>query len=318
MLGFNPISGAPISGRRQSATGGGGAIAYSLSGTAGTYALSGVAAGLKVGRRLSGSLGAYTLTGNAATLLLGRKLPGTLGAYTLTGQAATFKANRFLSGSAGTYTLTGRAAALVTGRKLSGTAGTYSLSGIAATLSYTPGAGSIPYSLSGTAGSYSLSGIAAGLKVGRLLSGAAGAYALSGNPATFTYTPGSASVAYSLSGDAGVYTLTGRDATFTRTGVDPFIAVITGYVTRRRKQLEEQQKRAEELAFAISEQEDVAPVRKPKVIPLAQLIGSDAAAQIQGKPGDLIDAAYQRQAVDRELKQKARRKADDEALLMMF
>ena len=113
--------------------------------------------------------------------------------------------------------------------------------------------------------------------------------------------------------------------TFTWSGTDPFIAVISGYIARRRKQLDDEQRRAEQLVQQITAQAAPARAAKPRRIPLAQLVGADAAAQIQGRPGELIAAAYDRQhqqqaatARERAARAQARRRADDEAVLMMF
>ena len=51
----------------------------------GCYAITGVAANLRVGRRVTADAGSYAVTGVAATLKYGRKLAGTAGSYTLTG-----------------------------------------------------------------------------------------------------------------------------------------------------------------------------------------------------------------------------------------
>ena len=114
----------------------GGGVNYALTGANGSYTLTGQAATLKVNRKLSGANGSYVYTGQAATLKVGRKLSGANGSYTLSGQSATFKVNRVLSAANGTYALAGQAA----------------------TLTYTPGSGSIPYSLSGENGNYLFSG----------------------------------------------------------------------------------------------------------------------------------------------------------------
>jgi ABC-type amino acid transport system permease subunit len=73
----------------------GGGVAYSLSGDAGAYTLTGQAAGFKVGHVLSGAVGVYALSGQAATLTyasgsVAYSLSGATGAYAITGQAAAF------------------------------------------------------------------------------------------------------------------------------------------------------------------------------------------------------------------------------------
>jgi hypothetical protein len=90
----------------------------------------------RVNYSLSGASGSYSYAGQNATFNVGRHLSGTSGSYIYTGQAATFKVGRFLQGSFGAYTYAGQNA----------------------TLTYTPGAGAVAYSLSGEPGSYSYTG----------------------------------------------------------------------------------------------------------------------------------------------------------------
>ena len=73
-----------------------GAVAYTLSGAAGSYAYTGQTASFTVGRNLSGAAGAYAYTGQAATLTytsgagaVAYALSGDAGAYAYTGQNAT-------------------------------------------------------------------------------------------------------------------------------------------------------------------------------------------------------------------------------------
>ena len=110
------ISALPIAGQPAAATS---AVAYSLSGAAGSYTYTGKAATFNVGHSLSGAAGSYAYTGQTATLAY---TPG--------------------SGSIA-YTL-------------SGAAGSYAYTGKAATLTYTPGR--VDYALSGAAGSYAYTG----------------------------------------------------------------------------------------------------------------------------------------------------------------
>ena len=112
---------------------------------------------------LSGSAGNYAINGQAATLTVARKLAGSAGSYAINGQAATLTVGRKLAGSAGSYAINGQNATLTVARKLSGAAGSYSIYGQTATLTYTPGSGSHPYTLSGASGSYAITGQAATL-----------------------------------------------------------------------------------------------------------------------------------------------------------
>jgi hypothetical protein len=177
---------------------GGGAVNYTLSGTSGAYAVTGIAATFKVSHTLTGSAGAYSATGNAGTFKQGHTLAGAAGSYAVVGQAATFKSAHSLSGASGSYSLTGNTA----------------------TLAYVPGAGSVAYALSGIAASYAVTGQAAGFKVSHALAGSSGSYAITGKAATLTYTPGAGAVNYSLSGSSGSYSLAGNNADFTFSGAE--------------------------------------------------------------------------------------------------
>lgn len=170
--------------------------AYTLSGVAGSYSITGQIGTLTytpgtvppVNYALSGVAGSYSITGNAATLTytLGHTdyvLFGAAGSYVVTGRAATLQVNRQLAGAAGSYSLTGNAGGFKVGRQLAGAAGSYALTG--------------------NIGSF---------KVGRQLPGATGSYAITGNAASLSYTPGSSGTAYSLAGAAGSYAITGTDA----------------------------------------------------------------------------------------------------------
>ena len=107
---------------------------------------------------LSGAAGSYLITGKTATFNVVRGLSGAVGSYAISGQTATFKVARVLSGSAGSYAITGQTATFNTTKALSGSAGSYGISGQSATLTYTPGSGTVNYTLDGSAGSYSISG----------------------------------------------------------------------------------------------------------------------------------------------------------------
>ncbi len=174
---------------------------YTLTADAGSYALTGVAAGLKAGRQIAGNAGSYSLTGVAAGLKYGHKIAGAAGSYSLTGVSASLVTGRRITGAAGAYSLTGAAAGLAFGRKLAGDAGSYSLTGVDASLRF-------GRSIAGAAGSYTISGVAAGLAFGRKLAGAAGSYILSGQDATLTYS----GTAKSIACDAGAYSITGGAA----------------------------------------------------------------------------------------------------------
>ena len=137
-------------------------------------------------------------------------LSGLSGSYVVTGQSATVKRGYAISGAAGAYAVTGQPATVAFNRKLSGNAGSYSVSGVAANVAYTPGAGSVAYTLSGNTGSYAVSGKSAAVAFNRKLSGSAGSYTVTGVSANATYAADP--VAYTLSGLSGSYSVTGQAA----------------------------------------------------------------------------------------------------------
>lgn len=140
MLGFYPISGAPISGLS------GGKVAYTLTCAAGSYAVTGQTATLT-----------YTSHGSIAY-----SLSCAAGSYSVTGQAATLHVSHKLTAAAGSYSVTGIAATLKVSHRLTAVKGAYSVTGYPATLTYvskTP----VAYALTCDAGSYVVSGFPAGL-----------------------------------------------------------------------------------------------------------------------------------------------------------
>jgi hypothetical protein len=174
---------------------------------AGSYAITGTAAGTQRNREVIAGDGAYALTGQAATLSKGITMDAGAGAYALTGQAVTFPRTRIVEAAAGSYALTGQDASLEFGREIVAAAGGYALSGQAASLAYgrevVAAAGS--YAVTGAdadliytpigavtldaeSGAYLLTGTAAGLLLGRLIVADDGAYALTGSGATLTWS----------------------------------------------------------------------------------------------------------------------------------
>jgi hypothetical protein len=120
---------------------------YTLTGTAagtraqrrivaagGTYALAGTAAALRIARRIVAGGGTYSLTGTAAGLRAARAMPAAGGAYALTGTAANFAKGYRMVAAAGAYSLTGTAAGLATARRIVAAGGFYAISGTAANL----------------------------------------------------------------------------------------------------------------------------------------------------------------------------------------
>jgi hypothetical protein len=142
MLGFSPLSTNPLS-TLPAASGGGGAVNYTLSGAVGSYAITGRVATFKVAHTLSGAVGSYAITGKA-------------GAFSYVPGAGSVAYS--LSGAAGSYAITGRAATFKVAHALFGTVGSYVITGRAGTLTYTAGNTQVNYTLTGASGSYGLTG----------------------------------------------------------------------------------------------------------------------------------------------------------------
>ena len=103
--------------------------AYSLTCSAGSYALTGNNATFTTNKNLNGVAGNYALTGNNATFTDDKKLSGATGSYALTGVNASFKINRNLTADAGAYGFTGSPILVVDGHKMIATSGMYNLTG---------------------------------------------------------------------------------------------------------------------------------------------------------------------------------------------
>lgn len=114
-----------------------GAASYTLTADAGSFALSGQAAGLLAARRLAGDVGSVALSGQDAGLLAACRIDAGQGDIDVTGQAAGLLAARLLAGAHGVHALSGQDAGLSVG-----------------------GAG---YALTAEAGSFALAGQAGGL-----------------------------------------------------------------------------------------------------------------------------------------------------------
>lgn len=167
---------------------GGGGTAYSLSGSAGSFALTGEALTPSAGRPLSASAGAFALTGKSAAFAVGRLLSAAAGAFTLTGKAITPSAGHSLAAGAGSFMLTGEATTLARGK-----------------------------GLSGTPGSFALTGESLGAAMGRLLSGGVGSFTIGGQAAALarggivvlpTVFVGSATYPYTLAVGSQTYPYT--------------------------------------------------------------------------------------------------------------
>lgn len=91
-----------------------------LAADAGSYEVTGGAAGLRAGRLLGADAGSYAVTGAAADLRVGRRLGADAGAYAITGTAAGLVADRTIGANAGSYAVTGSDATLTYDEESSG------------------------------------------------------------------------------------------------------------------------------------------------------------------------------------------------------
>jgi hypothetical protein len=108
--------------------------AYKLTASAGSFSVTGTAAGLKFGRVLPSSSGSFLTTGTAAALRKGFTLPASAGSFQATGTAAGLKIGRVLQAGSGSFATTGTDAALRITRRLPGDSGTFAFTGSTATL----------------------------------------------------------------------------------------------------------------------------------------------------------------------------------------
>lgn len=201
-----------------------GGNAYTLNGSAGSYALTGQSASVRAGRRASANAGSFTLTGQQASVRAGRRASADAGSFTLTGQSASIRAGRRASANAGSFTLTGQTASLKATRFLVSSPGSYSLTGQNASLTYgrrfTAGPGSysvvgqdasaaVSRKLTASTGTYTLTGQLASLRAARNMTLSTGAYSATGQLATLT-------LRRYLTVSAGSFTVNGQSASLKR------------------------------------------------------------------------------------------------------
>lgn len=206
-------------------------LAYSLPADAGSYALTGTAAGTRLGRLITAGTSSYSISGTAAGLAY-RLAPSPVGygavaefalaefappgyaieaggaitlaaeagAYSVTGTAAALEHGREVAADSGAYAIAGTAATLAHGRELLAAAGAYAVTGTAAAIER-------GRSVSAEAGSYALTGTAAELEHGRVVAAAAGSYAVTGTDASLDVLADK-----TLAADPGSYAVTGTVA----------------------------------------------------------------------------------------------------------
>jgi hypothetical protein len=168
---------------------------------AGSYAVTGTAAALELGREVAGASGSYAVTGTAASLELGREVAGESGSYGVTGTAAALELGREVAGNSGSYAVSGTDAGLsITDKIVVAAGGSYAVTGTAADLE-------IGKEVTADSGSYSVAGTAANLELGREVLGGSGDYVVSGSDATLTVT--GAGEERTLAADPGSYDVVG-------------------------------------------------------------------------------------------------------------
>jgi len=182
--------------------GGGSPTAYTLTADAGSFGLTGKAAGLKRAKKLAAAAQAFSLTGKTVALRRGLAMPGAAGVFSLTGQTAAFARTRKLAAAKGAFTYTGKAANLNKGFRIAASPAAFTLTGKDAAFKRA-------YALAAVAGGFSLTGIAAGFKRALKLSAGVGGFTLSGQDAALTQA---AVGHFVLSGATGSFDLTGKDA----------------------------------------------------------------------------------------------------------
>jgi hypothetical protein len=102
---------------------------YTITADAGTFALSGQAAGLLAGRSIGAGQGAFVLTGQDAGLDVTRSLVASVGTFTLSGQDAALSRGRTIVAATGEFALSGQAAGLEVDRLISAAVGSFVLTG---------------------------------------------------------------------------------------------------------------------------------------------------------------------------------------------
>ena len=191
-----------------------------LTADAGSYSITGTAAGLEYGRSLTADAGSYSVSGTDATFQLGLSLTADAGSYSISGTAATFLVDYSLTADAGSYSISGVDAGLEYASLLNADAGAYDVTGTDATFQ-------LGYSLVADVGSYTITGVDAGLTVDKTLAADPGAYSISGTDAVLERGKliNALVGTYSISGTAadlehdsvidaalGTYTINGTDA----------------------------------------------------------------------------------------------------------
>jgi hypothetical protein len=199
-----------------------------LTADVGSFALTGIAAGLLASRQITAETGTFALSGIDADLVYlapvgpTYTLTAEVGSFILTGIAAALEPQELILGvwqdagviaafdqnvitaEVGSFTLTGIAADLVSSRVLTADAGEFTLTGIDASLA------SVSV-LVADVGEFVLTGNAVEFVASRVLTADTGAFVLTGNAADLAYSADPGPTA-TLTAEAGSFALTGIDA----------------------------------------------------------------------------------------------------------
>lgn len=227
-------------------------LKYTLEAGAGTFAVSGGAAALRVSRKLAAAAGGFVLAGSSADVRAARRLIAEPASFAATGSSVVLRAARKLTAGTGTFNVTGGAAALVASRRLSAAPGAFAVVGQAATLVHTaaPAPGGPTYVLTAAPGNFALTGAAVAVIAARRLVAGAGVFGIAGAPVrllvgrrmngasgAFEVTGAAAllQVARWLPAAAGTFTLAGSDVVFTHSGQIEYARAPAGagYTPRR-------------------------------------------------------------------------------------
>ena len=196
----------------------------SLTAEAGSFTLTGQAAGLQAQRRMAAGTGAFDLTGQDAGLRVTRRMTAEAGSFTLSGQSATLVRALRLTAGTGAFSLIGQDAALnVAGSStLAAETGVFALGGQAAGLR-------AARRLAAEPGSFSLAGQAAGMRVAHLLAADAGSFVLTGQAVNLR-------ALRRMLAESGPFVVAGQDAQFGIAGggfrAEAGVFTVTGYSVR--------------------------------------------------------------------------------------
>jgi hypothetical protein len=151
---------------------------YTLETSAGSFSLTGNAAGLTAQRKMSVDAASFALTGQDVNFAFGYGFHAEPGSYALTGNDVAFKKDSKISAETGEFLLTGNDINLNFGYGFQAEAGNFILTGNAVTLKKDS-------KISVSAGAFNLTGNSAGLYKHVILSASPGSFTYTGYPVYF-------------------------------------------------------------------------------------------------------------------------------------